>query len=423
MDSGFHFSKLGRSTRGFFQDKSGNIIILSALIFIPVMGIAAFAIDLPNGYHTKSVLQTAAEAGALAGAVLLPTDVNGAKTKALTVAMANLPSGYQQATTGNDITLGTYDAQLKSFVASNTNINAIKVVSIRSVARGNPLKTFFASFLSINNMNISATAIATLVSTPCVIALSSSASPALSVSGGAGMDVSKCSVTVNSTSSTAAVASAPLKALKICGAGGFSGQFSPSPQKCSPAKDPLSSLPEPSPGTCQSVPALSGNVTLYPGTYCSSLDISSANAINFAPGIFYFKGSNVSIGGNVSVSSSGTMLFLDQSSQLNISTTGSVNIAPPTSGVYKGISVFQSRSTPLSINTSIVGGGVYNLKGTIYAPSSSIKVASISSSANDAYFGDFISSTFAMYGDSNFHVLSDSSTTANALSPVPALVY
>ena len=71
------------------KNESGQAIVLMALSLAVIMGMAAFVIDVGSWYHTKRHLQGTADAAALAGAQLLPTNSSGAQSQALTYANKN----------------------------------------------------------------------------------------------------------------------------------------------------------------------------------------------------------------------------------------------------------------------------------------------------------------------------------------------
>ncbi|PLK71619.1 hypothetical protein C0V73_05750 [Rhizobium sp. TH135] len=50
----------------FFRDRSGNFGVMTALMLVPVIGVAGFAIDISNALIVRSTLQAAADAAAIA---------------------------------------------------------------------------------------------------------------------------------------------------------------------------------------------------------------------------------------------------------------------------------------------------------------------------------------------------------------------
>ena len=71
------------------KGESGQAFVLMALSLVVIMGMAALVVDVGNWYHTKRRLQATADAAALAGAQLLPTDSVGAQAMALSYADKN----------------------------------------------------------------------------------------------------------------------------------------------------------------------------------------------------------------------------------------------------------------------------------------------------------------------------------------------
>jgi hypothetical protein len=71
------------------RDERGQAIVLMTLSLVVIMGMAALVLDVGNWYHTKRRLQGTADAAALAGAQLLPTNSSGAQSQALAYANKN----------------------------------------------------------------------------------------------------------------------------------------------------------------------------------------------------------------------------------------------------------------------------------------------------------------------------------------------
>lgn len=404
-------------------DSAGSITILAALSVPILLGICALAVDASHTYLVRRQLQTAADAGALAGAMALSLGQSSSVSKATQLANANAPAGFGVVAKSSDVTFGAYDPSGASLVASRTSPSAVQVVAHRDSAHSNSLPASFAQTFGIGTFDISAKAIATMAQKPCLIILSRSASPALSVTGSAGMNAETCIVAVNSSAANAAIATAQATAKKFCFVGGYSGSFFPTAQHCPAVSDPLLAIPEPSPAPCATVPAIKGNVTLQPGTYCQDIVATGSSKVTFAPGAFYLKGAKLAVTQSASLISQGSTIFLDATSSLAVSTSGAVNLSAPTSGVYKGLTIFQSRSAASSTTNSLVGGGNYVIKGTIYAPSTQLKMASVGSTAQDAYVSSIVVGVLTLSGDSDWHSVTDPLTTPSGLSPIPTLVY
>src|SRR5512141_2287724 len=78
-----------RSLRG---NDDGQIIVLSALIITIVLGMGALAVDVGFYLHERQNVQKAVDAGALAGAQLLPNNAATAASVATTFTLSNDPS-------------------------------------------------------------------------------------------------------------------------------------------------------------------------------------------------------------------------------------------------------------------------------------------------------------------------------------------
>jgi Flp pilus assembly protein TadG len=133
---------------------------------IVLMGLLAFSVDLGYIQIARAELQTAADAGALAGARGL---TNCCPSTALSEAqrVAQLNSVFQDAvsvTSSEDIALGTWDDQTSTFTALSAAqqgiANAVQVTCRRTAARGNALGLFFGPLFGVNTQDVTATAVA-----------------------------------------------------------------------------------------------------------------------------------------------------------------------------------------------------------------------------------------------------------------------
>jgi hypothetical protein len=67
------------------------------------------------------------------------------------------------------------------------------------------------------------------------------------------------------------------------------------------------------------------------------------------------------------ISGSNVLIYSAGTGNISITGSGSLNLSPPTSGTYKGISIFQERSSNKQI--SVTAQGNMNVSGTLYAAS------------------------------------------------------
>lgn len=416
--------KLSSASRRFLSnfcvEKSGNVMILFALVAPILVGFAALAVDISYAYFTRNALQIAADAGALAGAAK-GLDPTATPLAVKDLVAKNVPANFGKVINNSDIELGNYNRISKIFTPSNVSPNAVRVTTHRDNSVANPLPTFFGKIFKLNFIQVSAQAVATPVIQPCFLVLNPTANKAFNLTGNAGMAASNCGVSIVSNNALAAIADVSASAKYFCVVGGFSGSFSPLPKNCGPAADPLINLPEPTPGSCQTPPAPGPSVIFTPGTYCGNINFSSGS-ISFQPGVYYFQSSILTLSGSAQFITTDAMLFFDKSSSIRVTTSGRLDMTAPTSGTYKGISIYQSRLSPLTAIAKLVGGGNYHISGAIYMPTALLEMASISSTAQDAYVSEVIVNRLTLYGDSNWHSVTEPTRQSQRTSTVPALV-
>jgi hypothetical protein len=147
-----------------------------------------------------------------------------------------------------------------------------------------------------------------------------------------------------------------------------------------PVPDPLRHLPEPDANgyDIQSqgpIHVAGGTRDLAPGTYRGGISVTGKGSLNMAPGVYYMDGGGFSFSGQGDLFAQGVMIFNDPGSNsevVSITGTGSIIMSPPTSGLYKGLTLFQKRS---SLNTMTVSGGGYmDITGTFYTANGMLKV-------------------------------------------------
>jgi len=119
----------------FRRQEQGQALVLTVLSLAVMLGMAALVLDVGAWFRTDRQLQATADAAALAGAQLLPTDVAGAKAEALSYAHKN--GGHVKS---GDIT-----------VSSLYSPNDLITVKASKTDEG-----FFSKVLGIDTVNINA---------------------------------------------------------------------------------------------------------------------------------------------------------------------------------------------------------------------------------------------------------------------------
>jgi hypothetical protein len=185
--------------------------------------------------------------------------------------------------------------------------------------------------------------------------------------------------------------------------------------------DPLSGIAAPDPAsltarTLPSIPA-SGTVNLQAGYYNSGLTTGgSVNVTLGDSGIYYFNGgitwgSSGTLISGTTVPTAGTlattnrtnvMIYINPGASANGFDVqqGIVQLLPPTSGTYQGISIFENRTSSKAINIS-AAHAYTDIEGTIYAAGASM---TLSGSSNIIVGSSFIANTITLSGSSNFTI-------------------
>ncbi len=335
--------------------------------------------------HARSVGDTAAMAAAYSLYTNYSTnqglDPNEkAKTAALNNAAAN---GY-----ANDGSISTVTVNIPPLSGSF----ASKAGYAEVIVQYNQ-PTLFSAVWGQSKMSVSARSVArgiTSPSSPAILLLDPSMKASLNITGNGGITATGGSIVVDSSNSQAGVITSSGNATapnlnftgsdSTTGSGTYIGTVKAG---VPPTADPLASLaiPDPSTMTVQSASkyqiSASGTYTLQPGVYKGGIAISAPGPglITLSPGIYYMQGGGFSNSGSINMTGTGLMIYNAPSStsdQVKLTGSGSLTLTPPTSGTYKGISIFQDRTSTAVV--TITGGGSLNVSGTIYDAKSEIDV-------------------------------------------------
>lgn len=136
--------------------REGTVVILTAVMLIVIMAMAAFAIDIGWIAWVRNQLQVAADASAMAAAGEMGGGQTNATAKAKAIAALNTAGGSTDfvALADSDIVYGVWDSTAKTFTANSTSANAVKVTARRQ------LPLFFAPTFTNKTTNVQASAIA-----------------------------------------------------------------------------------------------------------------------------------------------------------------------------------------------------------------------------------------------------------------------
>lgn len=363
----------------FLKDRSGNFGIMFGLLMVPIMLAAGVVVDYTQATRMKSALQAALDAAALATASSEQAD-----SKRIELGQSFFRAKFSVLKTGFDVSLET----LPEITIDGDIVNATATVAV---------PTTFMHIAGYNTVDVTSLARAQVLKpNPCILLLEPT-EIALTINSDAELNAANCYVQVNSSNRDALFvnASSKIVAKDICVTGNYrltSGSTStPTPTINCPAKaDPLASLPEPSHGSCDfsDLVISDGQTrTLNPGVYCKKLEINS-NAIAYLnPGTYFFPDTELIVNSNSELIGAGVMLFFSgEHGFLNVNSDSQVKLKGKTSGIYKGIVMFQSRasSSALAPPHIINADSTSYFEGKIYVPNGKLMMNSYSTLNQDA---------------------------------------
>lgn len=382
-----------------FRDEDGQMLVVTAISLVVLMGFLALAIDVGLLFRARRNMQIAADAAAMAGATQLfygPASQVTAAAKA--AAKAN----------GVDSSISGYTVLVNVPPVDGSNTGCATCVEVRV---GSPAQTFFAGLITGgNSMTVAARAVAgaPVASDACIWVMKPNASDTLHLQGNSSIDALGCAIYVNSSDSGA---------VKVTGnsnnyngpefdvVGGYSGHNT-SPTGITtgvvPATPPISDLGNPS--TCYSDTTTKNISSTYtPPTGATAVCFTNAITLQngailtgaLGNGIVYEFGNGVTVatGATVSIGTYGlpggpTPALLSDGSYDPSQTYGAVmdlasgtlsqnsnsilNAYAPTSGPYSAVAIMQPATNPATSLQVQFGSNNQTLDGIIYAPSAEV---------------------------------------------------
>ncbi len=358
--------------------RRGAVIPLVAIALVAILGLAALSVDGGNLYRERRNTQIAADAAADAAAIELLANYSSgggldsnskARAAALDIAAAHGYSG--SSVTFNNPPLSGSFAGRKGYV---------EVLITTKPPR------FFSSIFGKDELGVTSRAVAagTFISTKAsVLILDPKKKNALKLKGTSSSLQVGGDVIVNSKNKKAVEVNkkAQVKADHLLVTGGL-GKTSRRNVDANvqtgvaPTADPWESLPAPPKGTTldakdfKTVVGKTESYTLNAGTY-KELKFDNNDQVTMKPGTYYIDGGGFELKGDATLSATGVMIYNTGKRGFKVTTKGSVTISPQTSGIYKGISLFQDPTKKSKVEFS----KQYHLdiSGIVYAPRSEVK--------------------------------------------------
>lgn len=360
---------------------------MTALCMPALLGFIGLAAEATSWEMVRLGMQGAADQAALAASIAYANSGN-TTTEAKGVAAAHGFVNGQASTTvavNQPPSSGNYTG----------NSSAIEVIITQTKPR-----LFSGLFLSGQQTISARAAVAPQSQALCMLVLDpSNAANALTLSGGAQLNLLNCNLFNNSTSNNATNLSggASITAANITFAGNYTTSGGATVTATGSLKTDSSETANPYANT-RSIPAYSGCNTSSgsasgtinapsgtPYVFCGGLQ--PANSLTLGPGVYIIDGGNLNVPGGTSLTATqGTTIILTSSTgnnygTFNISGSGTINIVAPTSGPTAGIALWVDGNAPTQ-NDSFSGQTAESITGAIYTPSQILQYSGQTSNPN-----------------------------------------
>ena len=369
-----HDHGVSHMLRRLITNRSGNVMMMTALCMPIMVGAAGLASDTVSWALTRRQLQREADSAALAGAFALTQGRDAGDAARHDITEASDVQLSAQPVIANAPTSGNYAG----------NVNAVRVTLAST-----PALPFSAMFMAAApTLTATATAAALTNGTYCVTALNPGSNWGINLQGNAAVNLS-CGMASNSTSSTGAISASgssqvtasPLAAVGYIPASSNFAANTVISSYAVPQKDPFISLPTPVvPSGCNPILNSSPNSTVTvsnPTGVACYRGMNLKGTVTLDPGIYYIDGSSFTTGSQAVVTGYGVTIILTSSTAstsgssvatLNLGAGSTLNLTATTSGTYGGILFYQDRRASGYVNGA-GGNSSSTFQGAFYFPS------------------------------------------------------
>lgn len=360
--------------KSLLRDSSGSTLIAFATS-LPVM-LAGSGAALMYGFQvmTMSEMQTALDAGTLAG-----TAASGSASAASRLANADRAYDWNFSTAKGKVeTTSNFWVQgggEPKFTANKWEVSGTASAKIR-----NP----FSFVVGDAWLPVTAASTATkMESDPvCLLSLNASEDDAIEMKGQPEIAVAGCAVQANSGSDEAIsqTSKALMSASMIGTTGGYTGTgYNPSPMTGTvPLEDPYADVPFPSSSPCDyhNVRIANDTATLSPGVYCGGLSAKAGARVRLGPGIYVMKDGPLWLNSNGDLQGEEvTIGFTGPGATLRMDGSARASLTSPASGTYMNMQFMQEPGTGGDdLAVRITGNNTLSFDGAMYFPTQDIEL-------------------------------------------------
>lgn len=410
--------------RLFVECRSGNTVIIAALVFPILIALVGGGIEYGKILNQKNKLQGYADRAAVASAKELSLAEND-DGRILSVAKSVVAESLRSI----KLVKGNADFMLSDITVDVKIDNEAKTVRVRLTQA--TIEDFPVNGFEIETVSVEAEAQVIGSLNVCVVALEEKKHKAIFLEGEAKLTGRGCAVYSNSSTYDSIVAgdNADMTASLICSAGGKvggEGNYFPLPMTdCPIFEDPLIDRPAPFVGECdygeeaENTKKIQTGVkiekkidtyldegeirvdekkfsgtevkdeikTLEPGVYCGGLIISGTSEVTLSPGIYIMKNGPLAVQDSSSIQGEHVgMYFTGEMAAFSFEKATTIDLTAPRDGVMAGLLMFEDRDTSWKGIHAILSDNAQNLLGTIYLPKSTLLIdADAPIAQNSAY--------------------------------------
>jgi Putative Flp pilus-assembly TadE/G-like len=360
------------------REKSGSYAAIFGLSAPFLIGGAGLATEGGLWMYERHAAQNAADTAALSVATAYAANPNSN----LVTQADSVIKGYPFMTSADNLAVTVNHPPASGAYAGKST--AVEVLIKIQQSR------LLSAIYSSNKVTIGGRAVALVGNggNGCVLALSATASGAISAQGSTAVTLKNCGIYDNSNSSSglSAGGSASVTALSASVVGGVTGtaNFHTTNGITTgglPINDPYFSVPLPTFSGCdQHNLTEKKTATLSPGVYCGGLQLNAGADVTLSPGTYIMDQGSLQIAGGATLTGSGVTFVFTSSTGSNFATAtinggAVVNLTAPTTGSMKGLVFFGDRRMPTSSTYKFNGGSGQVVGGAVYIPDGAIEYA------------------------------------------------
>lgn len=378
--AGFRTRALGFWS-GLAKDEKGAVAVIAAILLPIVIG--GMGLGAETGYWLlkQRKLQHSADVAAYAAAVRHRAGDKQQSIEAAALLVA-AKSGYS-AEVGTMLVGAASSSQVPGGAADRVSVELTE-----------SHHRLFSSIFSNAPVVLKARAVAQIQggTQACVLALSRTASGAVTVAGSTSVGLTNCSVASNSNASDSFLMEGSQGVIAtdcVYAVGQSVTSTGLRLQQCDQVReqapvtlDPYSNVPEPDKlhiaqlpcRTLQYVSTSTYSLDRLPTgeeaiRFCGGIDIKGT--INLKPGLYIIDGGDFSVSAGAVLKGTGVTFLFAGTAAAKLTGNGDIDLSAPASGPYAGILFFGSRAA-MSVSHQVLGNSESTLQGTLYMPASAI---------------------------------------------------